>query len=152
MTTGGASFAFPSLSRGTGVFAVAVLAVLAPADAARGAERLAADIACAPAGEALVYDCTIAVRRAASGAPLEGGRITVGADMPSMPMAHRVRPVAAEPAGRPGVYRARLRLEMAGDWAVQVTAEGPVRDRIVKVLRFGDRGAPDPPAGAPHRH
>jgi hypothetical protein len=62
----------------------------------------------------------------------------VGADMPSMPMAHNVRPVKAEAGAQPGSYRARLELEMTGVWALRLDLSGPVRDRLISVLRFDD--------------
>jgi hypothetical protein len=67
--------------------------------------------------------------------------VTVGADMPSMPVAHNVRPVTAEAAATPGEYRARLALEMLGDWAVRLTVSGPVKDQVVEVRNFGEAGS-----------
>ena len=115
--------------------AFGLLLTLAAADAA---ERARADIACAPTEPALVYDCTITLTRAGDGGPVENAEVTVGADMPSMPMAHTIRPVPAGPAGAPGRYRARLELEMTGEWTVRVDVNGPLRDRVVRRLHFGD--------------
>jgi hypothetical protein len=56
--------------------------------------------------------------------------------MPSMPMAHNLKPVKALPGKNPGEYRARLELEMHGEWAVKLRISGPVRDQIVKKMRF----------------
>ena len=109
------------------------LLLVAPAQAT---ERAKAEIECRPAGEPLVYDCAIRLSGATSKAPLDGVAITLGADMPSMPMAHSVEPVQAEPTGEPGLYRARLRLEMTGDWALKLRLSGPVRDQLVEVFRF----------------
>lgn len=106
--------------------------------AAHAAERARADIACAPTATALVYDCTIALTRAGDGSPVQGAEVTIGAEMPAMPMAHNVRPVRAEPADAPGRYRARLELEMTGEWAVRIDVAGPLRDRVVRRLHFGD--------------
>lgn len=102
------------------------------------AERARAEVRCAPAGVALTYDCVIRLTHARTGAPLTGARLTVGADMPSMPMAHAVRPVTATPAGEPGLYRARIELEMTGEWALQLTLSAPFRDRIVSRQRFDE--------------
>ena len=67
--------------------------------------------------------------------------------MPSMPMAHNVRPVQATAGPEAGTYRARLTLEMHGDWALRIDVTGPVRDRIVKVMRFEPgRAGPSPPS------
>lgn len=95
-----------------------------------------AGVSCAAAAKSLEYDCTIKLSDQGSGAALTGVDVTVGADMPSMPMAHNVKPVKAVPVGAPGTYSARIKLEMYGDWAVKVDLAGPVRDRIVKSMRF----------------
>jgi hypothetical protein len=115
------------------ILAAALLALATPAVAA---ERVRADLACVPIADAeLDYACTIRLSDAA-GKPVEGADISVGADMPSMPMAHNMKPVKAVPGNEPGTYRARILLEMHGDWAVKVDLTGQVRDRIVKSMRF----------------
>lgn len=115
------------------VAGLGLLPVLAGAD-----ERKAAEVACAPVEqEALVYDCTIALTGRKSGAPIADAEFTVGADMPSMPGAHSVRPVPAEPHGAPGTYRARIELEMTGEWALKLDFTRPGRDRLVRKLHFG---------------
>ena len=95
-----------------------------------------AEVSCAATAKSLEYDCTIKLSDQRSGAALTGVDVTVGADMPSMPMAHNVKPVKAVPDSAAGAYRARIQLEMHGDWAVKVDLAGPVRDRIVKSMRF----------------
>ena len=115
--------------------------------------RARADVACHPTGTLLQYDCTIALKNARSGEPLGGVTVTVGADMPSMPMMHNVRPVAAASGAQAGTYHARLTLEMHGDWALQLNLSGPVRDRIVTTLRFDpDKVAPAAKAVPAHKH
>jgi len=118
------------------VFLAAALAALATPALA---QRLAADIDCKPAKQALVYDCRIALRESGSGKPVSGADLSVGADMPSMPMAHNVRPVKAAPAKEPGVYTARIELEMHGEWALKLNVRRPVRDVIVKKIDFRER-------------
>ncbi|MGH6610055.1 MAG: FixH family protein [Burkholderiaceae bacterium] len=98
--------------------------------------RAAADVACKPAGKALTYDCSIKLNDKSTGKPIEGAKLTVGADMPSMPMAHNVRPVTAKPGAEPGTYTARVQLEMHGDWALKLRLSAPVKDQIIKKLRF----------------
>jgi hypothetical protein len=95
-----------------------------------------ADVTCQPAAEKLQYDCTIKLTDARTNEPLAGIDVMVGAAMPSMPMAHHVRPVKATATAEPGSYQASLQLEMYGDWALQLDLAGRVRDRVVKVLRF----------------
>jgi YtkA-like protein len=103
---------------------------------AEAAERAKAEIKCAPAGPILTYDCMIRLTRAATGKPLTGVELSVGADMPSMPMAHNVRPVKAVPGKGPGEYTVRLELEMYGDWAVRLRLSGPVREQLFTHFNF----------------
>jgi YtkA-like len=98
-----------------------------------------ADLACKATGTDFVFDCTIRLSR--GGKPLEGASITVGADMPSMPMAHNVKPVKAQPGQAPGEYRATLDLEMLGVWAVKLRLAGPVRDQLILHYEFDSKGA-----------
>ena len=93
-----------------------------------------ADLACRATGTDFVYDCTIRLSR--GGKPLVGATVTMGADMPSMPMAHNVKPVKAKPGAAPGQYDARIELEMYGEWALKLNVRGPARDVIVKKLDF----------------
>jgi YtkA-like len=133
-----------------GVLAMAATVVLASAAAA--AERARADVSCQPGAKALQYDCVIRLTNARTGAPLTRVDLTVGADMPSMPMAHTVRPVKATPALEPGTYRAVIELEMHGDWALQLNLAGELRDRVVIPMRFeDDRAVPGSPK-TPSRH
>ncbi len=103
--------------------------------------RAKAEVSCRATVESLQYDCTIKLTNARTNAPLTGVTLMVGADMPSMPMAHNVPPVKAEAGAEPGTYRARLDLEMTGVWALQLNIGGPLRDRVVKVMRFEDEHA-----------
>ena len=98
-----------------------------------------ADLRCRATGTDFVFDCTIRVTR--GGKPLEGARITVGADMPSMPMAHNIKPVKAQPAQAAGEYKAQLDLEMLGVWAVKLRLAGPVRDQLILHYEFDSKGA-----------
>ncbi len=115
------------------VTVVGLLPMLADAD-----ERKAAEVECTPVEQqALVYDCMITLKGRKSGTPVVDAEFTVGADMPSMPGAHNVHPVPAEPHGMPGMYRARIELEMTGEWALKLDFTKPSRDRLVKKLQFG---------------
>jgi hypothetical protein len=100
------------------------------------AAETSADVTCKPTAKSLVYACTITLRDGAGGPPLQGIDLTVGADMPSMPMAHNVRPVKAKPGAAPGVYEAELELEMHGDWALRLRLAGARTDLVVRRLRF----------------
>jgi len=96
------------------------------------AQRLAADVDCKPTKHDLVYDCRFVLKEAKTGKPVSGAELAVGADMPSMPMAHNVKPVKAKPGAAPGEYDARIELEMFGEWALKLNVRGPARDVIVK--------------------
>lgn len=144
------------MTRFTLLFASAL--VLLPATAA-AQTRAKADVACRPTGTTLQYDCTIKLMNARTSEPLSGVTLTVGADMPSMPMMHNVRPVKAEPGQDAGSYQARLTLEMHGDWAVQLNLSGSVRDRVVRTMQFdpdkvtpatATKAAPGAPKATPH--
>lgn len=97
------------------------------------------ELACKSTGTDFIYDCTI--RLTHGGKPLEGAQVTVGADMPAMPMAHNVKPQKARPGTRPGEYLLRLDLEMLGEWAVKLRLRGPVRDQLILHYEFDDKGA-----------
>jgi len=128
-------------------------AVCLPAESVLAQVRAKADVMCRPAGT-LQYDCTITLTNSRTNEPLAGVTLTIGADMPSMPMMHNVRPVKAEPGETPGTYQARLALEMHGDWALQLNLSGPLRDRVLRTLRFDpDRVMPAAATKAPsHKH
>jgi hypothetical protein len=133
---------------------IAMLALYSP-DGAYAQVRARADISCTAAAEALQYDCIIKLVNSRTNEPLSGLTLTIGADMPSMAGAHSVRPVTAVEDSGKGTYRARIALEMHGDWALQLNLSGAIRDRVVKVLRFeGDRVGEAVPARkpGPHRH
>ena len=125
--------------------AAAVLLLATVPSIAFAAGRLAVDLQCVAFGMGPLLDCTVRLR-SADGRPLTGVAVTLGATMPSMPMAHQVKPAAAAPTGTPGEYRGRLELEMSGAWAVQVDIAGPVRERVARTLQIeeceGDRRCP----------
>jgi YtkA-like len=98
-----------------------------------------ADLACKATGTDFIYDCTIRLSR--GGRPVEGATVTMSADMPSMPMAHNVKPVKAQAGQAPGEYRAKLDLEMLGVWAVKLRLAGPVRDQLILHYEFDSKGA-----------
>jgi hypothetical protein len=117
---------------------ITMIAILTVCNADHGYSqvRAKADVSCQPGAEKLQYDCLIKLANSRTNEPLSGLTLTVGADMPSMPGAHSVRPVKATEDADKGTYRARIALEMHGDWALQVNLSGRIRDRVVKVLRF----------------
>ena len=135
-------------------YALAAAAITCLPGTALAQVRAKADVACRPTGATLEYDCHIALANSRTSEPLSGVTLMVGADMPSMPMMHNVRPVKAVPGQTPGTYQARLALEMHGDWALRLDLSGPVRDRVVATMRFDpDRVMPAAATKAPsHKH
>jgi hypothetical protein len=103
------------------------------------AQKTEAVLDCKHTGKDFVYECRITLDR--GGQPLSNAQITLGADMPSMPMAHNVKPVKARTTKIAGVYRATLELEMPGEWAVKLRLAGPVRDQLILHYEFDERGA-----------
>jgi hypothetical protein len=94
------------------------------------------ELACTPTESTLVYRCLVQVADPA-GKPVEGAEVTLSADMPSMPMAHNVKPVTARPiTGKPGSYEATLELEMPGEWLVKLQFRAPHRDLVTRKLDF----------------
>lgn len=116
--------------------AALVASLIFPAGTEAG-ERANAKVDCKPTDQKLVYDCMIMLSGKKSGTPMDGAQFTVKADMPSMPMAHNVKPVKAMPAGKPGMYHARIELEMFGEWALKLDVASPVRDTIIRKMHFG---------------
>jgi hypothetical protein len=102
------------------------------------AQRTEAGLKCNYSGKDFVYDCVIRLSR--GGEPLSGAQVSVGADMPSMPMAHSIKPVKARPGKKPGEYEARLDLEMPGEWTVKLRLAGPVRDLLIVHYNFTESG------------
>lgn len=99
-----------------------------------GAQQVQAKLDCQLSDTDFVYDCIIRLKP-----PKAGVRISVSADMPSMPMAHNTNPVSAKPGKAAGEYRAQLDLEMPGEWAVTLRLSGAARGVLVVNYAFADR-------------
>lgn len=114
--------------------------------------RARADVNCKQADGPLSYDCIVKLTDAKTRTPLSGVTLSIGADMPSMPGVHHLRPAQAVEDAEKGTYRARLVLDMHGDWALQLNLSGPVRDRVVELLRFEGSEVTKPKPGERSRH
>ena len=69
--------------------------------------------------------------------PMGGYSGIVGATMPSMAMAHNVKPVKfTEKEGMAGHYEFIIQLEMLGEWMFQYDISQPKRDRVMEKLIF----------------
>jgi YtkA-like len=108
------------------------------------------NLECLSFGSEPMLECTVHLRNK-DDTPLRGGKVILSASMPSMPMAHSIRPVVAAPIDKPGEYRGTLELEMPGVWAIQVDISKPRRERLMQSLRveFCESGkrCPAPRAG-----
>jgi hypothetical protein len=98
------------------------------------AQKVDARMDCKAVNAGLIYECVVWLTQ--EGKPLSGAQISVSADMPSMPMAHNLKPVKARPGTRAGEYLFRLDLDMPGEWALKLRVSGPARDIIVKKMNF----------------
>ena len=92
------------------------------------------DLKCVAFGTGPMLECLVTVQRR-DGTPLDNIQMTLGALMPSMPMAHTIKPVKAAPTGKPGEYKGTLELEMSGVWTVDMDLSGPVRDKVARNLQ-----------------
>ena len=71
--------------------------------------------------------------------PMTGYSGIVGATMPSMAMAHNVKPVKfIEKDGMAGRYEFTIQLEMLGEWMFQYDITNPKRDRVLEKLVFDE--------------
>ena len=103
--------------------------LLSPATAL-GASMPQVTVDCHAHGEGPLLTCDVTVKDANRRA-ISDADITLKAHMPSMPMAHSVKPIKAATVDQNGLYRATLQLQMPGIWAVEVDVRGPVRERAI---------------------
>ncbi len=110
---------------------VAALA-LVPSAATAG-ERLMAEYTKEFTGSksGLEYRYTITVKKHRSGEPVTGAEFTIATDMSTMPGAHHMPHVKAEPGHDPGTYHATIDFVMAGGWSLILRFTKPHRDQIV---------------------
>ena len=124
--------------------ALLMVAVLVQGQPAHGLPaRARVELRCEARGLGPRIDCLVRLQRP-DGTPMEGAALTLGASMPSMPLAHSVRRVAARPSGKTGEYAVSLELEMSGVWALEIDLSAPVRERIVRVVRAQECEKTDP--------
>ncbi len=119
------------------VIILALPIIIFPMEKALG--KMMAEVECKGTEEKLVYDCMIYLTDMKTKKKLDRAKFVVGADMPSMPGAHNVKPVMAHSMGM-GMYHVRLNLEMYGEWVLKMDFTKPRRDRIVKKMIFGEKG------------
>ncbi len=110
------------------------------------ADKKSAQVECAATDVRLAYDCIITLTNKKTGQAINDTEFTVSADMPSMPGAHTVKPVAVMNHGM-GMYHVQLVLEMYGEWALIMDFTLPKRDRVVTkvtITKTGGGSTPKP--------
>lgn len=107
--------------------------VCQPAWQAAAADRLKVEFTKKPtdAKSGLGYEYTFTVRKLKSGEAVDGADFMIATDMPSMPGAHHMPHVKAEPGEAPGSYRAKIDFDMAGGWNLILRFKKPHRDQVV---------------------
>ena len=112
------------------IWVLAGLALLVPASLfAQTGERAQVGLQCVSYGTGPMLDCLVDLKRK-DGSSLDNAQVMLGALMPSMPMAHTIKPARAASTGKPGQYQGTLVLEMPGIWTVDVEVNGPLRDKV----------------------
>ena len=90
---------------------------------------------CTATAKKFEYNCNVLFLHKKK--PMSGYSGIVGATMPSMAMAHNVKPVKfTEKEGMAGQYKFTIQLEMLGEWMFQYDISTPKRDRVLEKLIF----------------
>ena len=90
---------------------------------------------CTATSKKFQYNCNVIFSHKKE--PISGYSGIVGATMPSMAMAHNVKPVKfTEKEGMAGHYEFIIQLEMLGEWMFQYDISTPKRDRVMEKLIF----------------
>jgi len=82
----------------------------------------------------LQYNCLVEIKKGKD--LVNNAEVMVGADMPSMPMAHNVKPVKVDKSIKEGEYKFVIQLEMQGEWKFIYNFTKPERDKIFEKLDF----------------
>ena len=110
------------------------------------ADKKSGQVECAATDVRLAYDCIITLTNKKTRQTIKDAEFTVSADMPSMPGAHTVKPVAVMNHGM-GMYHVQLVLDMYGEWALIMDFTLPKRDRVVTkvtITKTGGGSTPKP--------
>ena len=90
---------------------------------------------CTATSKKFQYNCNVIFSHKKE--PISGYSGIVGATMPSMAMAHNVKPVKfTKKEGMVGHYKFTIQLEMLGEWMFQYDISIPTRDRVMEKLIF----------------
>ena len=92
---------------------------------------------CTATSKKFQYNCNVIFLHKKE--PMSGYSGIVGATMPSMAMAHNVKPVKfSKKEGMVGHYKFTIQLEMLGEWMFQYDISIPKRDRVMEKLTFNN--------------
>ncbi len=91
---------------------------------------------CEPTQIQLSYHCSFVIKDKKTNKPVDNIKLIIGADMPSMPMAHHIRPVLATKTEEIGVFNARIQLAMYGKWLLTIKVTGSRNDILVDTVTF----------------
>ena len=90
---------------------------------------------CTATSKKFQYNCNVLFLHKKE--PMTGYSGIVGATMPSMAMAHNIKPVKfTKKEGMAGHYKFTIQLEMLGEWMFQYDISEPKRDRVMEKLIF----------------
>ena len=104
---------------------------------------------CRATNEKFQYNCKVVFLQKEE--PITGYSGLVGANMPSMAMAHSVKPVEfIEKEKMPGHYEYTIQLEMLGEWMLQYDISRPKRNRVMEKLTFNKTASK--PTNKTHDH
>ena len=98
------------------------------------AEPIKTETNCKKTDVRLQYDCLVLIKKGDD--HISNVEVMVGADMPSMPMAHNVKPVKVHKSNKDGEYKFVIQLEMLGEWKFIYNFTKPERDKIFEKLNF----------------
>ena len=100
------------------------------------ADMITTQTTCMAHEQELTYMCKVNLSH--HGQPATDVGISVSADMPSMPMAHNIKPVLAMPVtDMPSQYMFVLELQMQGAWRLVYNITRPFVDRLHETLIVG---------------
>ena len=104
---------------------------------------------CTATSKKFQYNCNVIFSNKKE--PISGYSGIVVATMPSMAMAHNVKPVKfTEKEEIAGHYKFTIQLEMLGEWMFQYDISIPKRDRVMEKLIFDN--AKSNPSDKKHNH
>ncbi|MCP4790463.1 MAG: hypothetical protein GY881_09550 [Gammaproteobacteria bacterium] len=100
------------------------------------ADMITTKTTCIAHAQELNYMCKVNLSRHSH--PVTDAILSVSADMPSMPMAHNIKPVMAMPvADTAGQYMFVIELEMTGQWRLIYNIASPFVDRLYEPFMAG---------------